>query len=129
MRLLRGLVDLIAEEADRNPGFAEKLEELLAPASSKKRSKVARQTSGVDTDVPDVYRERELRGQREFLFWLYTLPVPVLRAIIRRHDLDSTRRTMKWKDTEKLGAYIAERLEGRLERGGSFMRENQNSEK
>ena len=48
--------------------------------------------------------------------------VPVLRAIIRKHDLDSTRRTARWKDAEKLGDYIAGRLQGRLERGSSFMR-------
>jgi hypothetical protein len=59
---------------------------------------------------------------------LRDLPVPVLRAIIRKHELDSARRTTKWKDAEKLAAHITERLQGRLKRGSSFMRGGPNVE-
>ena len=129
-RLLRGLVDLLAEEAERNPEFAERLDQLLAPIPHKGRSKGRGvRKAAVEPEVPDIYRERELRGEEEFQFWLRDLPVPLLRAIIRKHDLDSARRTARWKEAEKLGAYIAERLQGRLERGSGFLRGGPNVEK
>ncbi len=122
-RLLRGLVNLLAEEAERNPDFAERLDQLLEPIPGKRRAKGRGSGKARATpEVPDIYRERELRGEEEFQFWLRDLPVPVLRAIIRKHDLDSARRTARWKDAEKLAAYIAERLQGRLDRGAGFLR-------
>ena len=127
-RLLRGLSELVAQEADRNPEFAAKLNELLesVPGKSSGRGR-SRRGAKSQLDVPDVYHELELRGNEEFQFWLRDLPLPMLRVIIRKHDFDNARRTAKWKDTEKLGAYIAERLQGRLERGSHFMRGNASS--
>jgi hypothetical protein len=112
IRLLRGIVDLLAEEAERNPKFAARLDELLSSVPVETRSKGRRAGASGDVDVPDIYRERELRGEDEFRFWLRDLPVPVLRAIIRKHDLDSARRTAKWKDAEKLGDHTVPRLGG-----------------
>jgi hypothetical protein len=122
IRLFRGLLNLIADEAERSAEFAARLDELLAPIPSKTRSKVALSKVKSEPDVPDIYAERRMRGEDEFRFWLRDQSVPVLRAIIRKHDLDSARRTARWKDTEKLAAYIADGLQGRVERGSSFMR-------
>jgi len=118
IRLFRGLINLIADEAERSAEFAARLDNLLAP-TSKTRSKVARSKVTSEPDVPDIYAEHKVRGEDEFRLWLRDQSVPVLRAIIRKHDLDSARRT----DAEKLAAYIADRFQGRLERGSSFMRE------
>ena len=122
IRLLRGLVKLIADEAERSGEFAAKLDGLLSPIPGKTRSKDTRSKGKSELDVPDIYAEREMRGEDEFRLWLCDQSVPVLRAIIRKHDLDSARRTARWKDAEKLGAYIADRVQGRVERGSSFMR-------
>ena len=121
-RLLRGLSNLLVEEAERNPEFATRLDELLESVAGKTHVKGSRRKAEAEPHLPDVYQERELRGEDEFRFWLRDQPVPMLHAIIREHDLDSARRTARWKDAEKLGAYIAERLQGRLERGSSFIR-------
>ena len=126
--LLRGLSHLLVEEADRNPEFATRLDELFESVAEKTRVKGSRRRVKKEPQLPDVYQERELRGEDEFRFWLSDQPVPLLHAIIRKHDLDSARRTAKWKDAEKLGAYIAERLQGRLERGSSFIRGSRTSE-
>jgi hypothetical protein len=120
-RLLRGIVNLLSEESDRNPEFGAKLDELLASIPGKTQ-RSGRSEAKPEAEIPDIYQERKLRGEHEFRFWLRDQPVPVLHAIIRKHDLDSTRRTAVWKDAEKLASYIAERLQGRLERGSSFMR-------
>jgi hypothetical protein len=122
IRLFRGLLELVADEAERNEEFAARLDGLLTPIPAKTRSKGTRSKVKLESDVPDIYAERELRGDDEFRLWLRDQSIPVLRGIIRKHDLDSTRRTARWKDAEKLGDYIAGRLQGRLERGSSFMR-------
>ncbi len=124
-RLLRGLVDLLAEEAERNPKFAARLDELLGSVAGKTNEKSGRRKAKAEPALPDIYKERELRAGDEFQLWLRDLPVPVLRAIIRKHDLDGARRTVRWKDAEKLGAYIADRLQGRMERGSGFVRGEQ----
>ena len=121
-RLLRGLSKLLDEEADRNPELATRLDELLESVAVKTHVKGSRRKAEAKPHLPDVYQERELRGEDEFRFWLRDQPVPMLHAIIREHDLDSARRTARWKDAEKLGAYIAERLQGRTKRGSSFIR-------
>ena len=121
-RLLRGLSNLLVEEADRNPEFAKRLDELLESVAGKPRVKGSRRKAEAESNMPDVYQERELRGEDEFRFWLRDQPVAMLHVIIREHDLDSARRTARWEDAEKLGAYIADRLQGRLERGSRFIR-------
>ena len=127
-KLLRGLVDLIAEEAEHNPDFAERLDKLLAPLSAKKAPrKTTSRKARAEPEVPDVYREQEKQGE-EFHYWLRTLQVSVLHAIIRKHDLDSARRTMKWNDTEKLARFIADKLRSRLGRGASFVRRGKENE-
>lgn len=118
--LLRGMVDLLADEAGRNPEFAARLDNLLSllPARTALSKKVAKAKAET---LPDVHAELAARGEAEFQLWLNGQSVAVLRALIRTHDLDSTRRTIKWKDTEKLAAFIAEGMRARLSRGSSFM--------
>jgi hypothetical protein len=118
--LLRGMVDLLADEAGRNPDFAARLDALLSvlparTAPSKKNAKAEAEA------LPDVHAELAARSEAEFQLWLNGQPVNLLRALIRTHDLDSTRRTVKWKDAEKLAAFIAEGLRARLARGSSFI--------
>jgi hypothetical protein len=122
MALLRGLVDLLDQEAARNPEFARELDRLLASVPEK--TKFARKSASKSKvqHVPDVYTEWHSRGETEFRFWLRDQSIEVLRAVIREHELDAARRTAKWKDTEKLGAFIADQLRSRLTRGASFMR-------
>jgi hypothetical protein len=120
IELLRGMVDLLADESSRNPEFAARLDALLSalPARTSPSKKNAKAEAEA---LPDVHAELAARSETEFQLWLNGLPVNVLRAVIRTHDLDSTRRTVKWKDAEKLAAFIAEGLRARLARGSSFI--------
>lgn len=119
--LLRGLIDLLAEEAGRNAEFAARLDVLLSVLPT--RATPSRKTVKLETEtLPDVHAELVARGEAEFQLWLNGQPVQVLRALIRTHDLDSTRRTVKWKEAEKLAAFIAEAMRSRLSRGSSFIR-------
>ena len=118
--LLRGMVDLLADEAGRNPEFAARLDNLLSVLPT--RTAPSRKTAKAETEtLPDVHAELAARGEAEFQLWLNGQPVQVLRALIRTHDLDSTRRTVKWKEAEKLAAFIAEGMRARITRGSSFI--------
>jgi hypothetical protein len=122
INLLRGLVDLLTEEADRNSSFAGKLEALFAPLPDKPAWTKKSGTKKITVATPDIYVERKVRGEDEFRLWLRDQPVDVMRAVIKQHDFDPARRTSRWRDAEKISAFIADRLEERLSRGSSFMR-------
>jgi hypothetical protein len=120
--LLRGLVDLLAEESTRNPEFASKLDTLLSDLSERKKSAQRKPVSKRDpAELPDIHAEWHTRGETEFRLWLRDQPVSVLRAVIRSEDLDATRRTTKWKEAEKLAEFIADSLRVRQSRGSSFL--------
>lgn len=119
--LLRSLVDLLTEESARNPEFSSKLDALLSGLPEKKATakKVTKATP--PEHVPDIHTEWIARGEIDFRLWLRDQPVPVLRAVIRAEDLDATRRTVKWKEAEKLADYIADSLRARQSRGSAFI--------
>jgi hypothetical protein len=120
IHLLRGLVSLLADEAGRNPAFAARLDEILngLPAKAKRPAK---QRAAPPVHLPDIHAEWNQRGESDFRLWLRDQPTTVLRALIRTHDLDPTRRTAKWREGEKFADYIADCLKARLARGSSFL--------
>jgi surfactin synthase thioesterase subunit len=69
----------------------------------------------------DLHGELQARGEQEFRHWLREQPADALRASIRAHDLDPSRRTAKWKEAEKLADFIADALQARLARGSAFL--------
>jgi hypothetical protein len=119
--VLHRLADLLGEEAARNPDFAGRLDRLLAGAIPAKPVQ-PRHTVKSRPAIPDIYAERSARGESEFRLWLREQPIDVLRAIVSGHDLDAARRTSKWKDVDKLAAFIADQLQLRSARGASFLR-------
>jgi len=121
MALLRGLVDLLAEEVERNPTFADKLEHLLTPVPARKASAGRSPRKSATANLPDLHAEHTARGEEEFGLWLRDLPTPVLRSLIRSNDFDPTRRTSKWKESEKLATFIADSLRARMARGSAFL--------
>jgi hypothetical protein len=125
MALLRGLVDLLAAEAGRNPEFADKLDSLLSAVATRKGSAGQASRKPVSVHIPDLYVEHTARSEDDFRLWLRDLPVPVLHALIRSNDFDPTRRTSKWKEGEKLAAFIADGLRARMARGSAFVGRHQ----
>ena len=121
MSLLRGLVELLVEEADRNPAFADKLEQLLTVVPSQRAPAKRPFRKSVSVQPPDLYAEHAARGESELLVWLRDLPIPTLRSLIRANDFDPTRRTSKWRETEKLATFIVDSLRSRMTRGSAFM--------
>lgn len=124
INLLCGLVDLIAEESTRNQEFAQRLETLLSglPEKKTRTKKTAKSSSSIR--IPDIHAEWKVREETDFRLWLRDQPIEVLRAIIRTEDYDATRRTLKWKEAEKLSEFIADRLRDRQARGSAFIGRN-----
>jgi len=119
--LLQGLVKLVAEESERNPEFGAKVEGLLRDVPDKHatpKKAIARQP---ESSVPDIHTEWNRRGEVEFRLWLRDQPINTLRSIVRSQDFDPTRRTIKWKESEKLAEFIADGLRSRLARGSAFI--------
>lgn len=119
--LLRGLVDLLAEESARNPEFSNKLDTLLSELPEKKTATKKTIKVAPPENLPDIHAEWIARGEIDFRLWLRDQPVPVLRAVIRTEDLDAPRRTVKWKEAEKLAEFIADSLRARQSRGSAFI--------
>ncbi len=121
--LLRGMAELLAEESTRNPEFAHKIDALLSDLPERKVTpKKAPAASVLPTEhLPDIHAEWNSKGEHEFRLWLRDQPTTVLRALIRSQDFDPTRRTIKWKEADKLAAFIADGLRARLARGSAFI--------
>ena len=119
--MLRGLVDLLAEESARNHEFASKLDDLFSGLPEKKSKEKRAVTSHSLEALPDIHKEWNIRGETDFRLWLCDQPVTVLRAIVRTEDFDATRRTAKWKESEKLADFITDRLRDRQSRGSAFI--------
>lgn len=121
INMLRGLVDLLAEESARNQDFAQRLNNLLSELPERKTGKKKPIAKPSPEQLPDIHAEWNARGDTDFRLWLKDQPVAVLRAIIRAEDFDATRRTTKWKEAEKLSEFIADRLRDRQSRGSAFL--------
>lgn len=117
------MVDLLAEESARNPEFAHKIDSLLSdlPELKVTPKKASAASMSSNEHLPDIHAEWNSRGESEFRLWLRDQPLAVLRALIRSQDFDPTRRTTKWKETEKIAAFIADGLRARLARGAAFI--------
>ncbi len=122
-KLLRNLADLLGEEAARNPAFRERLDDILSSLSpvSPNTAKIRGMPAVPDQHLPDIYAERSNRSEGDFRIWLNDQPVPVLRSLIRSLDIDPTRRTSKWTESEKLSEFIADSLRARMSKGSSFL--------
>src|SRR5262245_56572694 len=119
--LLRDLVGLLADEAARNPEFSARIEQLLEAIPDHRTAKQRKASPKRHEATPDVHAEWSARGETGFRLWLRDQPIPTIRAVIRAQDLDPTRRTVKWKDAEKLAGFVADSLRARLSRRSAFI--------
>jgi hypothetical protein len=127
LTILNELVKLLSEEAERNSDFANRLDAVLGPLETPKRTTPKQPTKLAQVELPDIHSEFAARGESEFRLWLRELPVVILHALVRRHDLDATRRSSKWKDPEKLSGYITDQLRSRFSRGSAFLSKSEMS--
>jgi hypothetical protein len=117
--ILRDLLALVDDEAARNPDFATKLEAIMAelPARPARPPRLPK----TDVSIPDVFAALQEKGEAEFGFWVRTLDVPTLKAVIRANGFDPAKASQRWSDPDKFVGLVVEQTMARLKRGSSFL--------
>ncbi len=119
---LRDLLKLVEEEAGRNPDFAARLESIAANFPSKGGEKAAKNKRTAKLlVVPDVFAALQEKGEREFRFWLRSLDITTLKAIVKKNGFDPAKASARWTEPDKFVALIAEQTVARLKRGSAFL--------
>ena len=119
---LNALVDAIESEASRNPSFAAELCAVFGNASAQDVTRIHRPAgTNRKVTVPDVFATIQEKGEEEFKFWLRTLDLPTLKAIVKHNGFDPARVSQRWKDADKFSALIQEQTQARLRRGAAFL--------
>jgi hypothetical protein len=116
---LRDLLALVDDEANRNPEFAAKLEAIMTelPARSLRPPRPAKTA----VTVPDVFAALQEKGEVEFGFWVRTLDIPTLRAVIRVNGYDPAKAAQRWTDPDKFVRLIVDQTLARMKRGSAFL--------
>ena len=117
--VLRDLLALVDEEAARNPDFAAKLASLMA-ALPARPARPARPPKPA-VSFPDVFAALQVNGESEFGFWLRTLDIPTLKAVIRANGFDPAKASQRWTDPDKFVALVMEQAVARMKRGSAFL--------
>jgi hypothetical protein len=117
--ILRDLMALVDDEATRNPEFAAKLEAIMAelparPARPPRPPKTA-------VSIPDVFAVLQEKGEVEFGFWVRTLDIPTLKAVIRANGFDPAKASQRWTDPDKFAGLVIEQTAARMKRGSAFL--------
>jgi len=122
-RALRALVELVEDEAARNPAFAQRLEAIVAdlPAGSAGKKPAKPKAPAEDIEVPDVLKVFQDKGETEFRFWMRDFDLPILKAIVKANGFDPGKIAQRWTEPDKFIALIAEQTAARLRRGSSFL--------
>jgi hypothetical protein len=113
-KALQRLVDLLADEAERNPAFAEALAELVTPSHTTTRSKSKEEAA------LDPFSTFQTRGKEGLRAALIELSIEQLRSIVRQHRFDPSRLSDKWKSRERFIEVICDRVEARSRQGDAF---------
>jgi hypothetical protein len=120
-RAVRDLLTLVDEEANRNPLFAERLEAIASRLSCTTIKKVSKPKPAAAEPPPDAIRNLQVKGEEEFRFWLRSLDLKTLKAIIKINGFDPAKASQRWRDLDKFVALIAEQTAARLRRGSAFL--------
>ncbi len=122
-RALRALVELVEEEAARNPAFAQRLESVVAdlPAGTGTKKLAKSKSSVDDVDAPDVLKIFQDKGETEFRFWLRDFDLLTFKAIVKANGFDPGKNSQRWTAPDQFIALITEQTAARLRRGAAFL--------
>lgn len=118
-RKLRALVDILLDEAEHNPAFAEKLGELFGEASPAKPhsgKRTGRRTPAV-LDPVAIMQEKGETSLREAL---RALDLEQLRDIVAEYGMDPSKLAMKWKAADRVIDLVVSTAALRLTKGDAF---------
>jgi hypothetical protein len=122
-KALNDFVRVVVEEAERNPGFAQRVEEALGlqpkPAKPAKvnTSRPANRRAAAALDPVQLVRQ----GESELRARLAELDIEQLKDIVADYGMDPAKLVMKWKDSQRIIDRITELAIGRVRKGESFL--------
>lgn len=116
---LHRFMDVILEEAEHNPPFADKLLDVLSLAEAPPEHAARKRKGNVELPA-DPFEVFHSEGAIGLKAWLDHLDLEQLRTIVRIHKLDSTRNSDKWKTKERFIDLIMDRLPERTKQGDAF---------
>ena len=116
--VLRDLLALVDEEAARNPEFAARLDSLMAALPARPRPPRPPKHA---VSFPDVFAALQEKGESEFGFWLRTLDIPTLKAVIKANGFDPAKASQRWTDPDKFVALVLDQALARMKRGSAFL--------
>ena len=109
--ILLAIVKTVAEEAERNQQFGDRLRAALRGHERPTRCAAP---------VQDPFEILQLRGVAGLREWLASLDIKELKAIIREHRLDDSRLSQRWKTKQRFVDLILGRITSRSAQGESF---------
>jgi hypothetical protein len=118
---LRSLLALVEQEAMRNPSFAKRLEEITAPLPAPSAARRRTRNAGPAETPPNIFAVREEKGEEEFRFWLQSLNLRMLKAIVKANGFDPGKSSQRWTEPDKFVQLIADQTAARLRRGTAFL--------
>ena len=130
-RKLATLLNVIADEAARNPEFGDRIEAVFATTASPGKSGVKSATRKNPEHRkggrrnPAVVDPIELAkgGERELRAQLSSLDLEKLLDIVAQYGMDPGKLVMKWKDRERVIDRIVEVATGRATKGDAFRKD------
>lgn len=117
---LNALVRAIAEEAERNPDFASRIEEVLG---LKEQASRPRGTRGARRRVPAVLDPVQLarQGEPTLRARLGELNLEQLKDVVAEYGMDPGKLVLKWKTPARIIDRIVEVSIGRARKGEGFL--------
>ena len=131
-RLLRQLAACVADEASRNPEFADRLATVLALPSA--GSPTGSDRGGTPSHPAGTRGNRRApalvdpltlmeQGEDTLRRALDPLHLEQLKDIVAEHGMDTSKLALKWKSRDRLAELIVSTVRDRLTRGDVFRRE------
>lgn len=124
-RALTALINVVAEEAAKNPEFMHRLEDALSaakpvgkktsPAERVEKKRGGRRPAAL-LDPIEVVRS----GEHVLRAKLAELELDQLIDVVAQFGMDPSKLVMKWKDRDRVIAHIVERSVARATKGDAF---------
>ncbi len=121
IRFMRDLFALVEDEAKQNATFAARLETIAEGLGKNPGRKPQQRKSRVSVTTPDVIAALQEKGEEEFTFWLRSLDLPMLKAIVKANGFDPAKASLRWREPDKFIALIVDQTVARLRRGSAFL--------
>src|SRR5436305_479962 len=121
IRFMRDLFALVEDEAKQNVTFAVRLETIAEGLGQSPARKPQQRKSRVSVTTPDVIAALKEKGEEEFTFWLRSLDLPMLKAIVKTNGFDPAKASLRWRESDKFVHLIVDQTRARLRRGSAFL--------